>query len=450
MDKPGTSLHPQQADHDFSLVIPAYNEENRLPWTLAELRRFLDAWGIDYRVLVADDGSTDRTATLADTMGPRFSTVSLPQNRGKGAAVRNAMLRATGKVLAFTDADLPFELESLRQAYDLVRKRALRSRLRRPRPGPIDPSGQAQAVAHARHVALPRGGQATGLARSYRYPVRTEGLQPAGGTRDLLPIDAGRFFLRCGSRVPYAAAGIDVPADPRQPRAGVRFDAFVAAAYHSDAPRHRGVVVAQPSPARTAAATAVAGKRLPGAGRHRPTATRQPDNDGCRQWEQRIMARPEFAADPEGARPSPASRSSARRIALHADDLGMNPAVTDGILQGFEQGLLTSTSLLSNAPDAARALDRWRQLESRRAQGSLASMARRQRLQDPAQPFDLGIHLNLTQGRPLIGAALSGRVARCRRLFSRDFRPFQAAARGTMYPWSWSAARHSLRRSKKN
>ena len=111
----------QQADHDFSLVIPAYNEENRLPWTLAELRRFLDASGIDYRVLVADDGSTDRTATLADGMGPRFSTVSLPQNRGKGAAVRNAMLRATGKVLAFTDADLPFELESLRQAYDLVR-----------------------------------------------------------------------------------------------------------------------------------------------------------------------------------------------------------------------------------------------------------------------------------------------------------------------------------------
>ena len=54
-------------------------------------------------------------------MGPRFSTVSLPHNRGKGEAVRNAMLRATGKVVAFTDADLPFELESLHHAYDLVR-----------------------------------------------------------------------------------------------------------------------------------------------------------------------------------------------------------------------------------------------------------------------------------------------------------------------------------------
>ena len=81
----------------------------------------------------------------------------------------------------------------------------------------------------------------------------------------------------------------------------------------------------------------------------------------------------------------------------------MNPAVTAGIFQGFEQGLLTSTSLLSNAPDAARALDGWRQLESRREQGSLASRAPRERLHDPAQPFDLGIHLNLTQGRPLTG-----------------------------------------------
>ncbi|MGO9114812.1 MAG: carbohydrate deacetylase [Thermoguttaceae bacterium] len=102
--------------------------------------------------------------------------------------------------------------------------------------------------------------------------------------------------------------------------------------------------------------------------------------------------------------PSPAGRSRVRQVALHADDLGMNPAVTDGIFQGFEQGLLTSTSLLSNAPDAAQALDRWRQLASRRSQGSLPSMARRERLQDPAQPFDLGIHLNLTQGRPLIGS----------------------------------------------
>jgi dolichyl-phosphate beta-glucosyltransferase len=113
----------QAADHDFSLIIPAYNEEARLPWTLAEVGRFLDAAAIDYRVLVADDGSTDGTTRLAAALGPRFSTVSLPHNRGKGAAVRSAMLRATGRVMAFTDADLPFELNSLLEAYHLVRAR---------------------------------------------------------------------------------------------------------------------------------------------------------------------------------------------------------------------------------------------------------------------------------------------------------------------------------------
>ena len=123
-DESSQVLPPRAAaDHEFSLIIPAYNEEGRLPWTLAEARRFLDASGIDYRVLVADDGSTDRTPQLAANMGPRFSTVSLPHNRGKGAAVRSAMLRATGRVMAFTDADLPFELESLRRAYTLVRSR---------------------------------------------------------------------------------------------------------------------------------------------------------------------------------------------------------------------------------------------------------------------------------------------------------------------------------------
>jgi predicted glycoside hydrolase/deacetylase ChbG (UPF0249 family) len=112
-----------------------------------------------------------------------------------------------------------------------------------------------------------------------------------------------------------------------------------------------------------------------------------------------IMAEHEFVADP----PSSARGSPKRLVVLHADDFGMNPAVTNGIIQGFDQGLLTSTSLLSNAPDADRALDRWRELESRQSQGSLASRARRERLHDPQRPFDLGIHLNLTQGRPLTG-----------------------------------------------
>jgi dolichyl-phosphate beta-glucosyltransferase len=112
---------PRPVDHDLTLVIPAYNEESRLPRTLAQLRAYLDRWSLNYRVVVADDGSRDKTASVADSFGPRFSTLSLPQNRGKGAAVRAGMLSATGRVVAFTDADLPYALQSLRAGYELIR-----------------------------------------------------------------------------------------------------------------------------------------------------------------------------------------------------------------------------------------------------------------------------------------------------------------------------------------
>jgi dolichyl-phosphate beta-glucosyltransferase len=107
------------SDHDLTVIVPAFNEEQRLPATLTGLEEYLNRWGIDYRVLVVDDGSRDRTAELARNYGPRFSTISQP-NAGKGAAVRNGMLRATGRIIAFTDADLPYDLDSLRMAVDAI------------------------------------------------------------------------------------------------------------------------------------------------------------------------------------------------------------------------------------------------------------------------------------------------------------------------------------------
>jgi dolichyl-phosphate beta-glucosyltransferase len=108
-------------DHDLTLIIPGYNEEKRLPRTLTAVRKYLDQWGVDYRVIVADDGSRDGTVAAAQGFGPRFSVISLPTNRGKGAAVRSAILTATGHVAAFTDADLPYSLDSLRSGYELIR-----------------------------------------------------------------------------------------------------------------------------------------------------------------------------------------------------------------------------------------------------------------------------------------------------------------------------------------
>jgi predicted glycoside hydrolase/deacetylase ChbG (UPF0249 family) len=79
----------------------------------------------------------------------------------------------------------------------------------------------------------------------------------------------------------------------------------------------------------------------------------------------------------------------------------MNRSVTEGIVRGFTHGLLSSTSLLANAPHATAALEAWRQLKAEQAAGRLPSNEARASLREPALPFELGIHLNLTQGRPL-------------------------------------------------
>ena len=92
-----------------------------------------------------------------------------------------------------------------------------------------------------------------------------------------------------------------------------------------------------------------------------------------------------------------------RSLVLHADDFGFNSAVTKGIIEGFSAGLLTSTSLLANAPAAELAIHEWQRLEELRRSGNLHSTHTRRCLGDPGLPFDLGIHLNLTQGRPLTG-----------------------------------------------
>lgn len=94
----------------------------------------------------------------------------------------------------------------------------------------------------------------------------------------------------------------------------------------------------------------------------------------------------------------------------------MNESVSSGILHGFSHGLLTSTSVLMNAPGCAPALAQWKDLDSRLFRGELPSIAVRRRLADNLTPFDLGIHLNLTQGRPLTGTRYP------RQLLDRDGR----------------------------
>lgn len=93
------------------------------------------------------------------------------------------------------------------------------------------------------------------------------------------------------------------------------------------------------------------------------------------------------------------------RVGLHADDLGFSPAVNDGIEDAIRRGLLTGASVLANAPAATSALMEWRRIEDQRRDGTLPSLEARRMLDEPLRPFDLGVHLNLSQGRPLTANA---------------------------------------------
>ena len=88
-------------------------------------------------------------------------------------------------------------------------------------------------------------------------------------------------------------------------------------------------------------------------------------------------------------------------MVFHADDLGQNSAIDDGIVDALANGVLTSTAVLANGPNAENAIQRVLRLEAARRTDRHLESNRRFLLDDPVESFDLGIHLNLTQGRPL-------------------------------------------------
>jgi glycosyltransferase involved in cell wall biosynthesis len=94
---------------ELSIVIPSFNEELRLPITLAEISAYIRASKRETEVIVVDDGSTDRTADVANSFRgeiQRLRVVANNRNRGKGYSVRHGMMEARGRVVLFTDADL--------------------------------------------------------------------------------------------------------------------------------------------------------------------------------------------------------------------------------------------------------------------------------------------------------------------------------------------------------
>lgn len=100
----------------LSVIIPAYNEQDRIILTLESVFGWLEKQEYSHEVLVIDDGSTDRTVELLKqkyAARSGFHLWSLPQNMGKGAAVRQGMLLANGEYRLFMDADNQIRINEL-------------------------------------------------------------------------------------------------------------------------------------------------------------------------------------------------------------------------------------------------------------------------------------------------------------------------------------------------
>src|ERR1041385_8508204 len=113
-----------------SVLLPSYNEADNLPEVIDELRGVLESEGIDFEIVVLDDGSTDESRKVIATasgLDPRLRSIHLRRNFGKSIALAAGFADARGKVILLMDADgqddpheIPKLLAALQGGLDLV------------------------------------------------------------------------------------------------------------------------------------------------------------------------------------------------------------------------------------------------------------------------------------------------------------------------------------------
>ncbi len=111
----------------LTIVVPAYNEAERLGRTLPKILAWMASCSGDGRLLLVDDGSTDDTGDAVRShmpAHPNLDLITLSRQSGKGAAVRAGMLAAATEIVGFMDADLSTDLRHVRDAVAAIQNGA--------------------------------------------------------------------------------------------------------------------------------------------------------------------------------------------------------------------------------------------------------------------------------------------------------------------------------------
>jgi len=179
------------SDVALSVVIPAWNEEQRLPGTLRRILDFLRPRGAGFEVVVADDGSSDATASVVEKLAhPSVRVLRGATNRGKGHAVRTGMLSARGKHRLMTDADLSTPIEDLKHLEDALA-------------GGADVAIGSRALAASR-VEVRQSAFREGMGRTFNLGVRALLL------RDLRDTQCGfKLFTAEAAEAAFSATRLD-------------------------------------------------------------------------------------------------------------------------------------------------------------------------------------------------------------------------------------------------
>jgi glycosyltransferase involved in cell wall biosynthesis len=108
---------------EVSVVLPAYNEANKLETAVTETAKALEEFARSYEIIIAEDGSTDGTDKVAAALSGRYSFVKHlhgEKRLGRGAALKNAFKQSNGEILVYMDVDLATSIEQLRSLVKAV------------------------------------------------------------------------------------------------------------------------------------------------------------------------------------------------------------------------------------------------------------------------------------------------------------------------------------------